>query len=335
MNRRKFINFSFLTFFLYIAQVIFRPFSFSKNTSLSKTIIISHDIFQKHHLKKNHPESPRRISFIHQLLKKSGNDNLIQNTNLKVNVEKWIKTIHTQKHIKLLRKNFKIAEEASTSAVKSCIQGVDLIMSNSCTNVFCAVRPPGHHALNTGKDEGFCFYNHIAITAKYIQKKYNLEKILIIDWDYHHGNSTEYFFYEDPTVFFFSTHDANAYPGTGSPEKTGDGKGKGFNMNIHLPCGTKDKTIINVFKNELVKKANFFKPDFILISAGFDSRKDDPLGCFNLTDKGFESLTRIVMNIASTHCNGRLLSILEGGYNLQGNAKATAAHIKILNNFYL
>lgn len=335
MNRRRFIGFSFFTFFLSIIEIFFKPFSFSKKSNFGRTIVITHDIFQKHLLKKNHPESPERINFIHKQLKKEKKDSLIRNTNLKINVEEWIKTIHTKEHIKSLKKNYKIAEEASTSAIKSCLQGVNLIMNNSCANVFCAVRPPGHHALNTGKDEGFCMYNHIAVTAKYIQKKYNLKKILIIDWDYHHGNSTEFFFYEDPTVFFFSTHDAKAYPGTGSPDRIGHGKGKGFNVNIHLPCGTQDQAIIDVYKNELVRYANFFKPDFILISAGFDSRKNDPLGCFNLTDKCFETLTKISMNIASKHCSGRLLSLLEGGYNLQGNAKAAVSHIKVLDNFYL
>ena len=286
-------------------------------------------------MKENHPESPDRLKFLLQLLKEEKIDSLIQNTNLKTNVDYWTKTIHTQYHIESLRKNFKVGEEASCSAIKSCLQGVDLIMNNNCTNVFCAVRPPGHHALNTGKDEGFCFYNHIAVTAKYIQKKYMLKKILIIDWDYHHGNSTEYFFYNDPTVFFFSTHDERAYPGTGSPKKVGSGKGKGFNVNIHLPCGTKDQSIIKVYKEELVKYANFFKPDFVLISAGFDSKKDDPLGCFDVTNKGFEKLTEISMEIAFKHCGGRILSVLEGGYNVRGNASAAVAHIKKLNNFFI
>ena len=207
-------------------------------------------------------------------------------------------------------------------------------MKNRHKNIFCAVRPPGHHALNTGKHEGFCFYNHVAISAKYIQNKYKLKKILIIDWDYHHGNSTELFFYKDPSVLFFSTHDANAYPRTGSPDRTGSGKGKGYNVNIHFPCGTTDKKIISTYENILVKKANIFKPDFILISAGFDSRKDDPLGCFDVSDKGFKTLTTIALQIAEKHCNGRILSILEGGYNVVGNAKAAVTHIETLNNFY-
>ena len=259
---------------------------------------------------------------------------MIREINLKTKEKNWVKTIHSNFHIKSLKSKYPIGEKSSLTAVKGCLQGIDEIMKNRHKNIFCAVRPPGHHALNTGKHEGFCFYNHIAISAKYIQNKYKLRKVLIIDWDYHHGNSTELFFYNDPSVLFFSTHDANAYPRTGSPDRTGSGKGKGYNVNIHLPCGTTDKKIISTYENKLVKKANIFKPDFILISAGFDSRKDDPLGCFDISDKGFKTLTTIALQIAEKHCNGRLLSILEGGYNVEGNAKAAVTHIETLNNFY-
>ena len=184
-------------------------------------------------------------------------------------------------------------------------------MNKKSKNVFCLVRPPGHHALNTGNIEGFCFYNHIAITAKYLQSSYDVEKILIVDWDYHHGNSTEYFFYEDPSILFFSTHDQFAYPGTGAPNKKGRGKGLGFNHNIHLPCGTNDEDFLRVYKEQLVPIANKFEPEFILISAGFDSRKDDPLGCFNLTDKAFEEVTKLIMNLANKNCEGRIPQFLK------------------------
>ncbi|MCG8380467.1 MAG: histone deacetylase, partial [Proteobacteria bacterium] len=157
-----------------------------------------------------------------------------------------------------------------------------------------------------------------------------LNKILIIDWDYHHGNATETMFYDDPSVLFFSTHDFYAYPGTGHPDRKGSGAGEGYNINIHLPCGTTDEKIIDVFNKVLLPVADSFKPDMVLVSAGFDSRKDDLLGCFNITDNGFIELTRIVMQIAKQHCNGKLVSILEGGYNPSGNARAVVAHVKTL-----
>ena len=159
-----------------------------------------------------------------------------------------------------------------------------------------------------------------------------IKKILIVDWDYHHGNATEHFFYNDPSVLFFSTHDQFAYPGTGSPKRKGNGKGLGFNINVHLPCKTKDEQIIKVFDQILVPKAHKFKPDFILISAGFDSRINDTLGCFDLSDDCFRKLTKILKNLSKLYCDNRILSILEGGYNLTGNAKATIAHINELNN---
>ncbi len=299
----------------------------------NQTQILTHKAFFNHLFSKEHPESPDRLISILNILRKKKLDLLLREINIEINERKWIETIHSIEHIESLKKNFPIGEESSAFAVKGCLQGVDEIMNQNTKNVFCAVRPPGHHALNTGKDEGFCFYNHIAIAARYIQRKYFLKKILIVDWDYHHGNSTEFFFYKDPSILFFSTHDVNAYPRTGFENRKGKGEGKGFNINVHLPCGTQDKKILGVFKNILLKKANKFKPEFILISAGFDSRKDDPLGCFNISDQGFKRLTEIVMTIAQKFCNGRVLSILEGGYNIEGNALAACAHIDILNNF--
>ena len=176
-------------------------------------------------------------------------------------------------------------------------------------------------------------FNHVAIAAKYAQKMYDLKKILIIDWDYHHGNSTEYFFYKDPTVLFFSTHDQFAYPLTGDPRKKGDGPGKGFNINVHLPCGTLDNDILRSFEKYLVSPAEQFKPELILISAGFDSRENDPLGCFKVTNNGFIRLTEFVMRLAKKYSNNRIISVLEGGYNLKGNASAAVAHVKTLMNY--
>ena len=324
---------NFLKFILYSSLFFYSNQFVLASKKLTNTKILSSLIFKKHIISENHPEKPERIEFIIKAIKTSGLINIFENFNLNRKVENWIRLIHSEEHINLLKLDFPLAERVSQHAVKICLEGVDRIMNGVNKNIFCATRPPGHHALNTGKDEGFCFYNHIAITAKYIQKKYKLSKILIVDWDYHHGNSTEYFFYDDPSILFFSTHDQFAYPGTGTPDKIGIGKGKGFNINIHLPCQTTNNQIIEVFKNILIPRANRFKPEFILISSGFDSRINDLLGCYNVNDEGFVELTRIVKKLANIHCNDRLLSVLEGGYNLEGNAKATIAHVKELNNF--
>lgn len=297
-----------------------------------KTSIMIDNIFLKHHISPGHPESPERIKFIQNELKINKLENKNKKINHKKNVKKWIKTVHTESHLKSIKKNFPLAFKVSETSVKACLTAADEIMKGNSTNIFCAIRPPGHHALNTGKEEGFCYFNNIAITAKYLQEHYKLKKILIIDWDYHHGNATQDMFYDDNTVLFFSTHDQYAYPGTGAPEKNGISEGKGYNINIHLPCGTNDKTIIDVYKNILIPESDKFKPDMVLISAGFDSKKNDPLGCFEISDDGFIELTKIVMGISQKYSNGRLISILEGGYNLKGNAEAVIAHIKTLNN---
>ncbi len=333
MNRRKFLKFSFQFFFVLLFNFFSTTKAFGDFLKKKNTFVFTHPIFLKKIFSEDHPEKPERLTRILQELKNRKMDNLIKKINLNLEVDFWINQIHSTKHMESLKKKFPLAEHLSSTAVRGCIEAVDQIMSKQILNAFCLSRPPGHHALNTGKDEGFCFYNHVAIAAKYIQQKHNKKRILIIDWDYHHGNATELFFYSDPDVFCFSTHNLEAYPGTGFPERTGSGKGKGLNVNIHLPCNTNDQDILRIYKDVLVKKADSFKPEFILISAGFDSREEDLLGCFNITDSGFEKLTKVVMSIANIHCQGRVLSVLEGGYNVEGNSSATASHIKILNNF--
>jgi len=334
MKKRNFIFFLFKLFF-FLSIKYFKPSkTFARNTF--NTLILYNKNFLKTIFPANHPENPSRITEILIDLEKNNLKELIKEVSFpkdSTKLDYWIKKIHTFQHIDSLKKEYPIGEKLSKTAVHLCTKGVDKIMSGEVKNIFCLVRPPGHHALNTGKDEGFCFYNHIAITAKYIQEQYKLSKILIVDWDYHHGNSTEFFFYDDPSVLFFSTHDQFAYPGTGSPLRKGMNEGLGFNVNIHLPCGTKDQTIIEIFENNLIKRAKDFNPDFILISAGFDSRENDSLGCFKITDKGFVELTKIIMSIARKTCSNRILSILEGGYNTRGNAQATIQHIRTLSNF--
>tara|TARA_X000000950_G_scaffold278875_1_gene370527 strand:+ start:6 stop:935 length:930 start_codon:yes stop_codon:yes gene_type:complete len=299
----------------------------------NNTSVLYDPTFFKYHLYPDHPEDPRRILFINEELKNAGLSFLFKPLNKKIVPEKWIFKIHTLNHYNSIKKNMPEAFEVSINAVKGIIQSVDSVIRGESRNFFCAIRPPGHHALNTGTEEGFCYFSNVAIGAKYAQIKYGVKKILIVDWDYHHGNSTEFFFYKDPSVLFFSTHDQFAYPQTGDPKKIGAGDGKGYNINIHLPCGTSDKDIIEVYKKKLIPISNKFKPDLIFISAGFDSRKDDTLGCFNISDSGFIELTKIIMDIANKSCKDRVISVLEGGYNLQGNAKAALAHTKTLLSY--
>jgi acetoin utilization deacetylase AcuC-like enzyme len=206
---------------------------------------------------------------------------------------------------------------------------IDVVMDGKVRNAFCAVRPPGHHALKD-KSMGFCLFNNVAIAARYIQKKHKLGKVLIVDWDVHHGNGTQAMFYDDPTVFYFSTHQSPFYPGTGSADETGAGKGLGFTRNVPLAAGGGDAEHKKAFLEQLKPAAAAFQPDFVLVSAGFDSAKGDLLGRMNVTPEGFAELTRIVKGVAEQYCQGRLVTLLEGGYNLESLAASAEAHVRVL-----
>jgi acetoin utilization deacetylase AcuC-like enzyme len=287
------------------------------------------EIYKDHILFKGHPESPQRLTAIENRLKETGLSEEIKYITPQKNPMDFIKKIHSKNHISRI-KSIPTTGLVAAKAVSGVLEAVDSVCKGEVKNAFCAVRPPGHHAQNSGHEEGFCFYNNIAIAVRYIQQIYHYEKILIIDWDYHHGNATESAFYDDASVLFFSTHDWYAYPGTGDPSRIGAGEGKGYNINVPLSPGSGDEVIKKAWDDKLLPCLDEFNPDFVLISAGFDSRKDDLLGCFNITDKGFFELTQTALYIASTYCDRRLISLLEGGYNLSGLARSVASHIEAL-----
>lgn len=303
-------------------------------SNLNRTGLVNDPIFLQHHIAPGHPETPDRVNFIQNKLKETGLLPHLSNISLKTgDVEYWMKTLHTDEHIASIKNSLPLAHKVAEASVRGCLAAVDEVATGKINNAFCLTRPPGHHALNTGREEGFCYYNTIAIGARFAQKEYGLKKILIVDWDYHHGNATEAMFYDDPSVLYFSTHDYYAYPGTGDPAKKGSGEGLGYNINVHLPCGTDDEKILGVYQNILLPAAEEFKPDMILISAGFDSRKEDLLGCFMVTDDAYIKMTQLIMQLASKYCNGRIVSLLEGGYNLQGISKAVVSHVDTLLNY--
>lgn len=219
--------------------------------------------------------------------------------------------------------------EAARVAAGAGLSAVDAVFSGIVVNAFCLVRPPGHHA-TANRGMGFCLFNNIAIAARYAQRKYGAEHVLIVDWDVHHGNGTQDIFYRDGSVLFFSTHQWPLYPGTGPASETGEGDGAGKTINCPLPAGSGREEILSAFQSKLVPAAQAFQPDLILISAGFDSRIGDPLGGFTLSDEDFRELTCVVTEMADQYCDGRIVSLLEGGYNLRGLALATEAHIRSL-----
>jgi len=299
-----------------------------KHAGSATTGLVIDDRYLRHTLEKGHPESPERLKAILRRLKSSGLDKAARAITPSVDPVSYIHAVHPESHIS------RIAEQANDEsicrlAVSGALAAVDAVCTGEVKNAFCAVRPPGHHASHTGEHR-FCFYNNVAIAARYAQKKHKLARILIVDWDYHHGNGTEWAFYDDPTVLFFSTHALYAFPGTGAANRIGKGKGNGFNINVPMPRGADDRKILNAFTEQLVPAASAFRPDLVLISAGFDSRKDDLLGDFAVTDAGFAELTKLVMSIAATCSHSRVVSLLEGGYNTEGLALAVESHVKTL-----
>jgi acetoin utilization deacetylase AcuC-like enzyme len=212
-------------------------------------------------------------------------------------------------------------------AAGGVIAAVDAVMAGRVRNAFAVVRPPGHHA-TPARGMGFCLFNNVAIAARHAQAAHGVRRVLIADWDVHHGNGTQDIFYEDGSVFFFDTHQHPLYPGTGAAGETGRGPGLGATLNCPFPAGAGRAEIVTAFRERLVPAAAAFRPELVLVSAGFDSRAGDPLGGFRLTDDDFLELTGIVREIADRHAGGRLVSTLEGGYSLEGLATAAAAHVR-------
>ncbi len=219
--------------------------------------------------------------------------------------------------------------KAALRSVGAVTQAIDRVVSGTLQSVFCAVRPPGHHAL-VERAMGFCFFNNVAIGARYAQQHHGLSRILIVDWDVHHGNGTQEIFYEDNSVFYFSTHQVPFYPGTGSAEETGRGAGQGATLNVPLPAGAGDDEIIEAFRSQLMPVAERFRPELILISAGFDAHRDDPLAHLTVTESGFAELTRMTREIAEAHARGRIVSVLEGGYHPIALGRSVEAHLRAL-----
>ncbi len=210
------------------------------------------------------------------------------------------------------------------------LQAVEEVHKGKLKNAFCAVRPPGHHA-ERDRAMGFCFVNNVAVAATHLTGGLGCKRVLIVDWDAHHGNGTQNIFYSDPKVFYYSSHQYPFYPGTGAAIETGEGAGKGTTLNVPLSSGSGDEGFLASIQEKMIPAAQKYRPEFVIISAGFDAHLADPLTGLEVTDEGFEKATRLVKKLAEEECGGRLLSVLEGGYDLEALARCVCEHIRILS----
>ncbi len=310
------------------------------------TAIISGPIFQAHNTGQ-HPENSARSG----VLNKAVRELLAYDTRF-VNLEPLpadldrIATVHSQSYISDLQQFClggggmaatttpvsPASFETARFAAGGLLQGIDEIMAGRAANAFALVRPPGHHAVPDSA-LGFCLFNNVAIAARYLLEVYRLERVLIIDWDVHHGNGTQDIFYDDSRVMFFSTHQTRLFPGTGSLHETGDERGRGFTANLPLPAGCGDEMLAEIYRHLLEPLVERFKPQFILVSAGYDGHWRDPLGSLTLSALGYARLTRQVQQWAATYCAGRLALTLEGGYDLAALTGSVTASLLTLAGF--
>ncbi|NNE94356.1 MAG: histone deacetylase [Verrucomicrobiales bacterium] len=310
-----------------------------------KTGLLIDEIFAEHDPGDHHPEAPGRIRAIQKQLDRAELPAKCEALEFREVTDDEVRLVHTDGYLKTVLSeidgkssgmlstgdtNFGPRSlEIARKAAGGLLNAVDSVVKRETKNAFCAVRPPGHHA-TADRGMGFCIFNNAAIAARYAQETHGLERVAIIDWDVHHGNGTQDIFFEDGSVFYFSTHQHPWYPGTGMAAETGRGKGKNTTLNYPLPAGTGMDDIGKAFRADFSKKMKDYKPDLVIISAGFDSRVRDPLGDFQLTDDDFVALTKILLEIAGEFGESRLVSVLEGGYNQKGLAEAVAAHLGTL-----
>jgi acetoin utilization deacetylase AcuC-like enzyme len=221
--------------------------------------------------------------------------------------------------------------DTATLAAGGLLAAIDEVMDGRAHNAFAMVRPPGHHA-EADRAMGFCFFNNVAIGAHYLSKKHGLERVLIVDWDVHHGNGTQRSFYHDRGVLFMSAHQYPHYPGTGAASETGSGDAAGFTVNLPMPAGFGDTEYVEAFQRLIDPIARRFDPEFVLVSAGYDAHHLDPLGDMDVTEDGFGTLAGILLSVAEDHCGGRCVAVLEGGYSLDGLKEGVRATLDWMGN---
>ena len=304
-----------------------------------KTCIITTDTYQNHDTGIGHPERIDRVTVVNEGLKRIQSKDLIW-LKPKLFDAKYLSLAHSEEYLHTLEKSFPSegnlfldgdtlvgpgSKQAALDAVASVITAIDGVINKDFINAFCSIRPPGHHA-ESRKAMGFCIYNNVAIGAHYLLDKYKLKKVAIIDFDVHHGNGTQEIFYDNKQVLYISSHQYPFYPGTGSEKETGN-----YNniLNVPLDAGTSGNIFLNAYE-PIFKKIIEFKPEFILLSSGFDAHINDPLAQINLQSTDFAELTNRILKIAKEVCNNKLVSVLEGGYDLEALQESSSLHVQSL-----
>ena len=307
------------------------------------TALVCHPDCLQHQTGPDHPERPDRVAAILDRLERSGLLSDLERLTPEEASDEALERNHSRAHLErvagasigglipLCADTIASAgtERAARLAAGGVLAAIDAVMVGRVQNAFCATRPPGHHA-EMATAMGFCFYNNIAVGARHLRSAHEIERVAIIDWDVHHGNGTQHSFESDRTVFFFSIHQYPHYPGTGAGSERGIGEGMGTTLNIPVTGGYEDRQYIEIFERQLTSALEEFRPQFLLVSAGFDAHHRDPLGDMELTAEGFRELTRIAGGIAGACCDGRLVSVLEGGYDLEATAESAEAHTRAL-----
>lgn len=292
-----------------------------------------------------HPESPERLRFLHEFLKQHDIITRFGVGKAEPAQPAQLELVHDRAYIDSVREfcaagGGRIEADTVLStrsydvaclAAGTAMAAVDAVLAGSAARALCLTRPPGHHALRASA-MGFCLFNNIALAAAHALHDHHLGRVLIVDFDVHHGNGTQDLFYDSPGVYFFSIHRYPFYPGTGTADETGTGAGLGTKFNVPVPFGTGRKTYIEQFQSTLEQATARARPELIFISAGFDAHRADPIGSLGLETEDFEPLTRLVVEVADQYCQGRVVSVLEGGYNVRALAESVECHMRALRS---
>ncbi len=309
----------------------------------SGTGVVRHDIYKKHLADYPHVESPQRLEAIYDMLDRPDMSATLVTVPPRPATHQELAWVHSRSHIQRVAatdgkphvsldpdtQTTPLSYQAAKLAAGGFFSLIDKIFDGTVCNGFALVRPPGHHAEHD-RAMGFCLFNNVALGARYAMNTYGVKKVLIADWDLHHGNATQNTFYNEAAVLYFSTHQFPYYPGSGNLTQVGHGDGKGFTVNVPLWPGHGDTEFFQIFKHILLPIASAFQPELILVSAGFDTYMDDPLGGMKVTPKGYAALTRLLMDLARTHCSQKLAITLEGGYHVAGQRESVKAVLKEL-----